>query len=214
MRSLWRRLGVLVRRSRLERELEEEMRSHLEMQADEDRASGMDPREAEYAARRQFGNLTLLRETSRELWAWAAMEEFARGGAATRFGHPRRAGCGPVAARPAGVGGGLAAGRCGRRPGDGAGPLDPRSNPRLPPRRSAAHRASGAGRRGVRVWLGHLPDGRPAFRRTTGFGSVADDAGRRAAGRAEPAAAEGCAGCWSRWRWPWRSCWRPVPDCS
>jgi hypothetical protein len=35
MSELWRRLSVLFRRERLERELEEEMRIHLEMHAKE-----------------------------------------------------------------------------------------------------------------------------------------------------------------------------------
>ena len=38
------------------------------MRADENRAEGMSAEEARYAARRQFGNQTLLLEVSREMW--------------------------------------------------------------------------------------------------------------------------------------------------
>ena len=78
MRALWRRLRLLFQREKLERELEEEMRAHLEMSAEEQQAGGLDPSEARYAARRRFGNPTLLQEASREMWGWRAGEELAR----------------------------------------------------------------------------------------------------------------------------------------
>lgn len=65
MRWLYRlrqRFRTLFRRSRLEGELEEEMRFHLEQSA----ARGVDPSEA----RRAFGNVTLIREETREMWGW------------------------------------------------------------------------------------------------------------------------------------------------
>src|SRR5262249_36509603 len=66
--QLWRRLLFYARRNRFDRELEEEMRFHLEMKAGENLAAGISPEEARYAARRQFGNQTLLQEVSREMW--------------------------------------------------------------------------------------------------------------------------------------------------
>jgi predicted permease len=66
--QFWRRLLFYARRDRFDRELEEEMRFHLEMKAEENFAAGISPEEARYAARRQFGNQTLLREVSREMW--------------------------------------------------------------------------------------------------------------------------------------------------
>jgi len=66
--QLWRRLLFYARRNRFDRELEEEMRFHLEMKAEENLAAGVSPEEARYAAQRQFGNQTLLREVSREMW--------------------------------------------------------------------------------------------------------------------------------------------------
>src|SRR5215468_4511955 len=71
---LWRRLLSLLRRERHEREMEEEMRFHLEMQTEQNLASGMAAEEARYAARRQFGNRTWLKEASREMWRINSIE--------------------------------------------------------------------------------------------------------------------------------------------
>src|SRR5262245_25359100 len=72
--QLWRRLFSLLRRRRYEREMEEEMRFHLEMQIEQNLASGMAAEEARYAARRQFGNQTWLKEVSREMWSMRFIE--------------------------------------------------------------------------------------------------------------------------------------------
>src|SRR5262249_15346751 len=56
------------------RELEEEMRFHLEMKARENAEAGVKPDEARYAARRQFGNQTLLQEVSRDMWSFRRLE--------------------------------------------------------------------------------------------------------------------------------------------
>lgn len=69
MNEFLRRLRALLNRGRLDRELAEEMNSHLEMLAGEVGTG---------AARRQFGNPTLLGETSRELWGWRVAENAAR----------------------------------------------------------------------------------------------------------------------------------------
>src|SRR5215470_997137 len=71
---LWRRLLSLLRRGRYEREMEEEMRFHLEMQIERNLASGMAAEEARYAARRRFGNQTWLKEASREMWSLNSIE--------------------------------------------------------------------------------------------------------------------------------------------
>src|SRR5918998_1937840 len=72
--QLWRQLLHYVRREQFDRELEEEMRFHLEMKAEENVDAGMAPEEARRAARRQFGNETRLREMSRETWGFGSME--------------------------------------------------------------------------------------------------------------------------------------------
>jgi putative ABC transport system permease protein len=72
--QLWRRLLFYARRDQFDRELEEEMRFHLEMKAQENAEAGMEPEEARYAAKRQFGNQTLLWEVSREMWGVRSIE--------------------------------------------------------------------------------------------------------------------------------------------
>ncbi|HEV2663441.1 MAG TPA: ABC transporter permease, partial [Blastocatellia bacterium] len=72
--QLWRRLLFYLRRDRFDRELEEEMRFHLEMKARENAEAGMGPLEARYAARRQFGNQTILQEVSRDMWGVRSIE--------------------------------------------------------------------------------------------------------------------------------------------
>jgi predicted permease len=89
--QLWRRLLFYARRDRFDRELEEEMRFHLEMKAQENAEAGMGPEEARYAARRQFGNQTLLREVSRDMWAIRSIETLVqdlRYGARILLKHP------------------------------------------------------------------------------------------------------------------------------
>src|SRR5262245_32153788 len=71
---LRRRMLSLLRRGRYEREMEEEMRFHLEMQIEQNLSSGMAAEEARYAARRQFGNQTWLKEASREMWSLNSIE--------------------------------------------------------------------------------------------------------------------------------------------
>ena len=74
--QLWRRVLHYARRDRFDRELEEEVRFHLEMKAEEYVASGMSPEEARRAALRRFGNETRMREMSRETWGFVVMETF------------------------------------------------------------------------------------------------------------------------------------------
>ena len=74
----WRRLIFYLRRNRFDRELEEEMRFHLEMKAEENAEAGIEPEEARYAAQRQFGNQTLLWEVSRDMWSYRILETFAQ----------------------------------------------------------------------------------------------------------------------------------------
>ena len=63
--------GVMAwRRERRERDLERELRSDLELEAEEQREKGLLPEEAHYAARRTFGNETLVKEEVREMWGW------------------------------------------------------------------------------------------------------------------------------------------------
>src|SRR5215813_7809004 len=72
--QLWRRLLFYLRRDRFDRELEEEMQFHLEMKTEENLAAGVSQEEASYSAQRQFGNQTLLREVSRDMWGFRSLE--------------------------------------------------------------------------------------------------------------------------------------------
>jgi predicted permease len=72
--QLWRRLLFYAWRDQFDLELEEEMRFHLELKAQENAEAGMEPLEARNAAERQFGNQTLLREVSREMWGVRSIE--------------------------------------------------------------------------------------------------------------------------------------------
>ena len=58
IRALLWRLGMLFRRRQLDRELEEELRFHFEMEEQENLRGGMSGADARHAARRNFGNLT------------------------------------------------------------------------------------------------------------------------------------------------------------
>jgi predicted permease len=58
-----------LRRRRLdEDDLQAEIRAHLAIAADEHVAGGADPREAQYAARREFGSVLLTTEAARRVW--------------------------------------------------------------------------------------------------------------------------------------------------
>src|ERR1700740_1441585 len=63
--SLWSRLRGLLRIEKLERDLDEELRTHIEMRAADNMIAGMTPKEARYQARRQFGNVALMKEDAR-----------------------------------------------------------------------------------------------------------------------------------------------------
>jgi predicted permease len=66
LRTLISRLIGLFRKARLEQELEEEVRSHLEMLTEENLRKGMLPEEARYAALRSFGGVDQVKEAYRD----------------------------------------------------------------------------------------------------------------------------------------------------
>src|SRR5208283_3607561 len=68
------KFGALFRRRKPVDDLAEEIRTHLEMEEQENLESGMPPDEAHYAALRRFGNVTLAQERSREMWGWNSLE--------------------------------------------------------------------------------------------------------------------------------------------
>ena len=64
------------RRKKREQDLEREIRGHIELEEEEQRSQGAGPDEASYAARRAFGNVTLFKEATREMWGWTSLEHF------------------------------------------------------------------------------------------------------------------------------------------
>jgi predicted permease len=59
-------------------DLERELRSDLELEAEEQRERGVSPEESRYAAQRAFGNTTLIKEQTHEVWGWTPFERFLR----------------------------------------------------------------------------------------------------------------------------------------
>ena len=69
-------LTQLFSRRRLYGDLSAEIEEHLSEKIDELVAGGMSRAEATRTARREFGNVTLLQERSREVWQWPRLESF------------------------------------------------------------------------------------------------------------------------------------------
>jgi hypothetical protein len=64
----------LLSRRRLYSDLSDEIQEHLAEKIEELVASGMSREEATCAARREFGNATLIEERGREVWNWSWLE--------------------------------------------------------------------------------------------------------------------------------------------
>ena len=72
-------MGVLDRitgRRRRYDDIAVSIQEHIDLRAEELEEQGMSRQEAEQTARREFGNVTLLRERSREAWQWSSFESF------------------------------------------------------------------------------------------------------------------------------------------
>lgn len=74
VRVLAARLRALAARRRVERELDEEIRFHLEMRIEDNLKSGMPPDEARYAALREFGGVERVKQEYRERSSLAMLE--------------------------------------------------------------------------------------------------------------------------------------------
>src|SRR5580692_8570012 len=64
----------IFRRRKFYEDLSEEIRLHIEERTEQLMSDGMSAEEATRAARRAFGNRTLLEERSREVWQWPTLE--------------------------------------------------------------------------------------------------------------------------------------------
>ncbi len=74
MRTLFNRLLHLLRRSRHDADLREEMETHRSLRQEKLEREGVVPADAEHASRRAFGNVMLAREDAREVWLGPAIE--------------------------------------------------------------------------------------------------------------------------------------------
>ena len=78
MIALFRRVQWWLQRRRKEDDLREELEFHLSEEASERRADGLAEQDARWAARRDLGNATLIREEVRGLWSWKVLEQLAQ----------------------------------------------------------------------------------------------------------------------------------------
>src|SRR5687767_10496555 len=77
-RRLLRRARALTDRARLDRELDEELRSHLEMEVEYNVRRGLSPDEARARALREFGGVARAREEARDARGVGPLEELGR----------------------------------------------------------------------------------------------------------------------------------------
>src|SRR5215475_16040659 len=75
VRKLFHRLRGSLRRGKIEREMERELRIHLEMETAENMRRGMSEEEARRAAERSFGGVEQVKEVYRDLSRFRSLEE-------------------------------------------------------------------------------------------------------------------------------------------
>ncbi len=63
----WKRVRGLRRREELAKDLDDELRAHVEMRAADNLSAGMSEPDARYDALKRFGNVTLMKERTREM---------------------------------------------------------------------------------------------------------------------------------------------------
>src|ERR671928_1631149 len=78
LRGLYRRVAALLRSESIHEEIDEEMRFHIDMRAEENVRAGMSPAEARREAERRFGGLTRMKERGYEVRGGRWLENFWR----------------------------------------------------------------------------------------------------------------------------------------
>ena len=78
VRTGLRRAAAALRRDRLDDDLRDEVELHIELRRQALVDEGMDPRDAEYEARRMFGNVAAIREETRDMWGFPSVETLAQ----------------------------------------------------------------------------------------------------------------------------------------
>src|SRR6202790_4776753 len=66
---------IMRRHKRLLKELDQDIRDHIERETQDNIERGMSPEEARYAAMRKFGNVTRVKEETREVWSFVWVEQ-------------------------------------------------------------------------------------------------------------------------------------------
>jgi predicted permease len=74
MRVNW--LDRLLHRDRIYDDVADEIRAHIDEKTDELVSRGMSPHDARLAARRAFGNATIIQEQGRDTWRWPGIDSF------------------------------------------------------------------------------------------------------------------------------------------
>ena len=72
--GVWHRLAALFGRGRRDRDLDDELAFHLAMRQAEHERDGAAPDAARLAARRQFGNVSSLKEQTADMWTFRSFE--------------------------------------------------------------------------------------------------------------------------------------------
>src|ERR1700759_2220840 len=76
--KIWQQIGATSRPDQFKRDLDDEFAFHLAQRTAKNRAAGMDAAEARYAAHRQLGNVTNLKERTREVSIFTSIESLWR----------------------------------------------------------------------------------------------------------------------------------------
>jgi hypothetical protein len=71
----YRRVSALIRRRRLERDLDDEVAFHLTMREVEHREAGLGVDDARLTTRRQFGSTAVLMDQTRDVWAFTSLQD-------------------------------------------------------------------------------------------------------------------------------------------
>src|SRR6188508_1237727 len=72
--SWWNRLRTVLRPGRRARDIDDEIAFHLAMRQAEHERDGLTPEIARRTAARQFGNVTALKEQTRDMWTFPSFE--------------------------------------------------------------------------------------------------------------------------------------------
>ena len=72
--SLRQRMAAFFGRRRRDRDVDDELAFHLAMRQAEHARAGVSPEESARLARRQFGNVTLIKEQTRDMWTFPSFE--------------------------------------------------------------------------------------------------------------------------------------------